>query len=102
MVKSSKRSIPELSTSSTDDTFPNVDENNDPLALQRKIAIATEEFTTHKFCELILTDRSRLSKENALTICDYVIAMKRERLIQDSATKNIQYSFCMSYQKLLE
>jgi hypothetical protein len=25
-----------------------------------------------------LRDRSRLSKENALTICDYIISMKRE------------------------
>ena len=62
----------------TNDISLKIDENNDPLALQRKIAIATEGFTTHKFCELILTDRSRLSKENALTIFDYVIAMKRE------------------------
>jgi hypothetical protein len=46
--------------------------------LERKINIATEGFTTHKFCELILRDRNRLSKENALTICEYVIAMKRE------------------------
>ena len=101
MAKSSKRSIPELSTSSTDDTFPNVDENNDPLALQRKIAIATEEFTTHKFCELILTDRSRISKENALTICDYVIAMKRE-INPRLSYKKYTIQFCMSYQKLLE
>jgi hypothetical protein len=32
-----------------------------------KISIATEGFTIYKFCELILKDRSRLSKENALT-----------------------------------
>jgi uncharacterized protein YihD (DUF1040 family) len=44
----------------------------------RKITLTTEGFTTNKFCELILRDRSRLSKENALIICDYVIAMKRE------------------------
>jgi hypothetical protein len=42
------------------------------------MTIVTEGFTTHKFCELVLKDRSRLSMENALTICDYVIAMKRE------------------------
>jgi len=40
--------------------------------------MVTEGFTTSKFCELILRDRSRLSNENALTVCDYVIAMKRE------------------------
>jgi integrase len=46
--------------------------------LERKINLATEGFTTDKFCELLLRDRGRLSKENALTICDYIIAMKRE------------------------
>jgi hypothetical protein len=53
-------------------------ENIHYIELARKITIATEGFTTHKFCELVLKDRNRLSKENALTICDYVIAMKRE------------------------
>lgn len=33
---------------------------------------------TNKFCELILRDRNRLSKENALTISEYVVGMKRE------------------------
>ena len=42
--------------------------------LERKITIATEDFITGKFCKLVL----RISDENALTICDYVIAMKRE------------------------
>jgi integrase len=46
--------------------------------LDRKITLATEGFTTAKFCELVLRDRSRLSKENALTISEYIIAMKRE------------------------
>lgn len=46
--------------------------------VQRKITLATEGFTTTKFCELILRDRSRLSKESALTISEYIIAMKRE------------------------
>jgi integrase len=56
-------------------------ENDDEyylVLLQRKIAAATEDFTTSKFCELILKDRNRLSKENALTVSDYIIAMKRE------------------------
>ena len=48
------------------------------LELDRKITLAIEGFTTNKFCELILRDRNRLSKENALTVCDYIIAMKRE------------------------
>jgi integrase len=46
--------------------------------VQRKITLATEGFTTIKFCELTLRDRNRLSKENALTISEYIIAMKRE------------------------
>ena len=46
--------------------------------LDRKIATVTEGFTTSRFCEFVLRDRNRLSKENALTICDYIIAMKRE------------------------
>ena len=40
--------------------------------------MATEGFTTNKFCEITLRDRNRLSKENALTISEYIIAMKRE------------------------
>jgi hypothetical protein len=52
--------------------------NVDNDILERKIILATEGFITRKFCELILRDRNRLSKENALTICDYIIAMKRE------------------------
>jgi len=47
-------------------------------ALDRKITLATEGFGNTKFCEIGLRDRNRLSKENALTICEYVIAMKRE------------------------
>ena len=53
------------------------DEERD-VVLDRKITLATEGFTTAKFCELVLKDRSRLSKENALTISEYIIAMKRE------------------------
>ena len=53
-------------------------DNIHDMELDRKIALATEGFTTRKFCELVLRDRRRLSKENALTICDYIIAMKRE------------------------
>ena len=54
------------------------DNVHDDALLERKITLATEGFTTRKFCELVLRDRSRLSNENALTICEYVIAMKRE------------------------
>jgi hypothetical protein len=45
--------------------------------LERKIALATEGFTT-KFCELVLKDRNRMSQENALVLAEYIIAMKRE------------------------
>ena len=49
------------------------------VEIERKITLATEGFsTTSKISEAILRDRSKLSKENALTICDYIIAMKRE------------------------
>jgi integrase/recombinase XerD len=66
------------SSSSSPSLRNNDDVNFDVAMLDRKITIAKEGFTTHKFCELILRDRSRLSKENALTVCEYVIAMKRE------------------------
>jgi integrase/recombinase XerD len=45
--------------------------------LERRITLITKCFT-RKFPELVLKDRNRLSKENAMTICDYIIAMKRE------------------------
>lgn len=49
---------------------------NDEL-LERKILLTIEGFT-RKFPKLILKDRNRLSKENAMIVCEYVIAMKRE------------------------
>jgi pyridoxamine 5'-phosphate oxidase family protein len=42
--------------------------NDADFLLEKKITIATEGFTTSKFCELILRDRNRISKENALTV----------------------------------
>ncbi len=46
--------------------------NFDVAVLEGKIALATEGFTTQKFCELILRDRSRLSREKAkVTTCGY-------------------------------
>ena len=33
---------------------------------------------TRRFCELVLRDRNRLSSENALAICNYIMAMKME------------------------
>jgi hypothetical protein len=46
--------------------------------LDRKITLATECFTTAKASELILKDRARLSEENALMVCKYIIAFKHE------------------------
>jgi hypothetical protein len=46
----------------------NVLDDNDIILYERKITLATEGFTIHKFCELVLRDRSRLSNENALAI----------------------------------
>jgi hypothetical protein len=40
-------------------------------------SLSTEGFTTTKFCELIVRDGSMLSKGDALTICEYIMAMKR-------------------------
>jgi len=41
------------------------------------IILATEGFIT-MFSESTLRDRSRLSKENALVVAEYIISMKRE------------------------
>ena len=81
MARLSNKSIAEILTPSATQVSAsrNNDNDNDGLSLlERKINIATEGFTTNKFCELVLRDRNRLSKENALTICEYIIAMKRE------------------------
>jgi integrase len=80
MHRRSNKSIAEILTPPTNVSFLDGNDNNDKHStlLERKITLATEGFTTHKFCELILRDRSRLSEENALTMCEYIIAMKRE------------------------
>src|SRR5919202_4329879 len=84
MARCSNKSVSEI-MSSTDGK-----DNDKQLALlDRKIMMATEGFTTDRFCELVLKDRSRLSKENALTICEYIIAMKREVNPRLSYKKNI-------------
>ena len=74
MPRRSNKSISEILQKSNG--LPLDDKHMD--LLERKITIATEGFITNKFCKLVLRDRNRLSDENALTICDYVIAMKRE------------------------
>jgi integrase len=50
---------------------------NDLNLLERKIILATEGFMT-RFPQSTLRDRSKLSKENALVVAEYIIAMKRE------------------------
>jgi hypothetical protein len=93
MARRSNKWIAEILTPPTSSSSPSADttinvhtpfqslirnDNIHGIELDRKVAIAIEGFTTCKFCELVLRDRSRLSKENALTICDYIIAMKTE------------------------
>ena len=48
--------------------------------LERKIGLATECFatTSSKASELVLRDRTRLSEQNALTVCNYIIAFKHK------------------------
>jgi hypothetical protein len=75
MPRRSNKSISE--TCSQKSNLLPLDDNHLDL-LERKITIATEGFTTDKFCKLVLRDRNRLSDENALTVCDYIVAMKRE------------------------
>lgn len=79
MARRSNKSIQEILSSSSE--FISFDDKEKEL--DRKITIATEGFTTNKYCELVLRDRTRLSKENALAICNYIIDMN-ERLIQSS------------------
>jgi hypothetical protein len=78
MSKRTNKSIAEILTPIVRASPPNTNDNDLLSSLERKITLATEGFSTSKFCELVLKDRSRLSKENALTVCDYIIAMKME------------------------
>jgi integrase len=73
MNKYSNKQVEETLTTKT-----TIAEDAKQEVLDRKIGMATEGFTTDRFCELVLRNSNRLSKENALTICDYIIAMKRE------------------------
>ena len=87
MVRRSNKSIAEILTLSKVPLQDKNDDNYKRLALlERKINLATEGFTRLKFCELALKDRNRLSEENALTIWEYILAMKMEinlRLLQE-------------------
>jgi hypothetical protein len=87
--KSSAQSSPSNISTRLPAKLSCIAENNvDDTMLDRKIALVTEDFTTNKYCELLLKDRNRLSKENALTLCGYLIAMKREVNPRASYKKN--------------
>jgi hypothetical protein len=93
MARLSNKSIAKILTtanvSSQDKNGNGNDNDNIHLALlERKIILATEGFTRSKFCELVLKDGNRLSRENALTICDYILAMRREINPRVSYKKN--------------
>jgi hypothetical protein len=74
----SNKSIEAVLSSAASSSSSSSKDNRGDTLLTKKIVLATEVFTTSKYCELVLRDRNRLSKENALVICDYIIAMKRE------------------------
>jgi integrase/recombinase XerD len=77
--------------------IPSLKNEEEESFLERKITLATEGFTT-KFCELILRDRNRLSKENALVVAQYAVAMKREVNPRPSYLKyTIQYLCYLKY-----
>jgi hypothetical protein len=69
MARRTNKSIAEILTPIEGASSSNTDDNDLLSSLERKIILVTERFTTSKFCELILRDRNRLSKENALTYC---------------------------------
>jgi hypothetical protein len=76
MAKHSNKQVEEiLAKTKVEAKLGTTADKQEDLELDRKISLVTEGFTD-KFCESVLRDRSRLSKENALVICDYIIAMK--------------------------
>ena len=65
MARRSNKSIQEILGQSNNE-FISFDLNSDnDKELDKKITLVTEGFTTAKYCELSLRDRTRLSKENA-------------------------------------
>ena len=94
MARRSNKSIQEI-LGQSDREFISFDDGDKEL--DKKITLVTEDFTTAKYCEIRLRDRTRLSKENALTICNYIIDMKREinpRLNTIKTTIQFLYEFC--------
>ena len=82
MARRSNKSVQEIlgqqQSQPTGEFITLVGVSYDDKELDRKITLVTEGFTTTKYRELILRDRTRLSKKNTLTACDYIIDMKRE------------------------
>jgi integrase/recombinase XerD len=74
LASRSKKSVQEILSSSRE--YISLDDKQKEL--DRKITLATEGFTTNKYCELVLRDRTRLSAENALTLANYTIDYRRE------------------------
>jgi hypothetical protein len=68
---------PNSSLNSTESIMSTAALKNEEQLLERKIGLAVDGFTA-KYCELTLKDRSKLSKENALVVAEYIIAIKRE------------------------
>ena len=50
---------------------------DDDTTFDEKVILATDD-SRDNFCRLVLKDKIRLSKENSLTVCEYILAMKRE------------------------
>jgi hypothetical protein len=68
MVKRSNKQIGEiLAETETEAKLGTTADKKEHLELDRKITLATEGFTA-KFCQSLLSDRSRLSKEITLVL----------------------------------
>jgi hypothetical protein len=81
MPRRSNKSIAEILSPTNMSLSSKNDNHNNLSLLERKITIAIEGFTSHKFCELILKDRKRSSKENALNMSSFVNEKMRIRCI---------------------
>lgn len=65
-------------------TSPSVPNEKD---VAEKVRLATEHLPT-PLCASLLLDRTRMSKDNAVVLADYIIAMKREINPRSSYIKN--------------
>jgi hypothetical protein len=97
MARRSNKSIQEILGQSNNEFIPFGLDSDNNKELDKKITLVTEGIITAKYCELSLSDRTRLSKENAQTICNYIIDMKREinhRLNTIKTTIQFLYELC--------